>query len=333
MHSWARERLDIQPKQRKAQEALILVGGIFKKTENKSMYDWAFEKRIWSHMETVRMSVTELPRHPEHAVCCATSTIGHMYFDHGFYSQSGNLFQWSFEGQQKHLGDDHLDTLEAAHNMARVFYSQGEYSKALEWYQRALDGREKTLGKDHPSTLITVNNMAVVFDSQGEYSKALEWYQRALDDREKTLGKDHPSTLETVHNMAVVFDSQGEYSKALEWYQMALDGFDKTLGKDHPSTIKTVHNMACVFYSQGEYSKALEWYQRALDGFEKTLGKDHPDTLTSAKIVETLLPLPTKSLGQVSARRTGDGWQGGSRVRGVVSKVLDIMTSTRASCE
>jgi len=120
VHFWARERLDTQSKQRKAQEAIILVGGISKKREDKSTYDWTFEKRIWSHLETVRMSVTELPKHLKRAgeVFRATSAIGEIYFRHGFYSQAGNLFQWSFQGQQKLLGDEHLDSLDTIHNMA-----------------------------------------------------------------------------------------------------------------------------------------------------------------------------------------------------------------------
>jgi len=219
VHFWARERLDTQTKQRKAREALVLCGGMYQHIDDKSMHDWAFERRIWSHLEMSRLSLMELPNHFEQArgVFQATSQIGCMYVDHRFDSQAGNLFELLFEGQQELLGDDHLDTLDTVNNMANVFESQGEYSKALEWYQKALDGCEKTLGKDHPSTLDTVNNMANVFDSQGEYSKALELYQKALDGREKTLGKDHLSTLNTVNNMANVFDSQGEYSKALEW--------------------------------------------------------------------------------------------------------------------
>ena len=196
VHFWARERLNTQEKQRKAQEALILVGGISKNDTNKSVDDWAFEKRIWSHVEAVRMSLTELPQLCDQAEVGlkAICHIGHMHVGHGFYSQARNLFQRSFTGQQKLLGNDHLDTLNTVHSLGIVFDNQGEYSKALEWYQRALDGREKTLGKDHLHTLNAVHNMANVFNNQGEYSKALEWHQRALDGRGKTLGKDHPDT-------------------------------------------------------------------------------------------------------------------------------------------
>ena len=117
MHAWARERLDTQPKQTKAEEALIVCGGILKGGNDKSPQDWAFEKRIWSHIEmvqSVRPSLPKLSNSAEEAV----------------------LFN-------------------AASNMSRCYSDHGYHNQAVKWYQQALDGREKTLGKDHPSTLKT----------------------------------------------------------------------------------------------------------------------------------------------------------------------------------
>ena len=155
MHSWARERLDPQSKQTKAQEALIVCGGIlYKRRNDKSPQDWAFEKRIWSHIEmaqNVRL-LLKLSNSAKEAVLNAASNMGRCYSDHGFHDQAINLLEWSLAGQEQLLGDDHASTLSTIHSMASVLEEQSKYNKALKWYQRALDGKEKTLGKDHPSS-------------------------------------------------------------------------------------------------------------------------------------------------------------------------------------
>ncbi|KAI5842037.1 hypothetical protein BZA05DRAFT_208713 [Tricharina praecox] len=290
VHLWARERLDARSQQTKAQEALILCGRISKDYNAKSRQDWDFERRVWSHMDTVRRSIIRTePTTPimvnAALVFYSAAQLGRIYASHRLDKPVANLFEWSLAGQEELLGKDHPDTLSTVNYMADVFSYQSEYDKALEWYQRALDGREKSLGNDHPDTLTTVDNMAGVFRSQGQYEKALEWRQRALVGREKSLGKDHPDTLNIVNNIADVFSSQGQYDKALEWNQRAHDGYEKLLGKDHPATLTTVHNIAHIFTSQCEYDKAQEWYQRALDGYEKSLGKEHPITLTTVNSI------------------------------------------------
>jgi tetratricopeptide (TPR) repeat protein len=286
VHSWARERLDTHLNQKKAEEAIILFGGIVKGTDEKQPNHWAFERRIWPHIESIQRSWGALSMLSNtladgKILFQRASGMGQLCIQHGLYSPAVHMLEWALDGYEKTLGKDHPSTLNTVHNMAMVFDKQGQLEKALKWYGRALDGTEKTLGKDHPSTLNTVHNMAMVFDKQGQLEKALKWYGRALDGTEKILGKDHLRTLTIVHNMAGVFRTKGQYEKALEWYGRALDGYEKTLRKDHLRTLKIVRNMALVFDKQGQNEKALEWYGRALNGTEKTLGKDHPSTLNT----------------------------------------------------
>ncbi|KAF8241211.1 hypothetical protein K440DRAFT_11140, partial [Wilcoxina mikolae CBS 423.85] len=201
VHMWARERLDTHLKAQKTEEAVILCGRVLTQQSDKPPHRWAFERRIWLHIESVQRHLRTLPRLSNllgggEMLFNAASNMGQLYYNHGHYSQAIYLLEWALAGLEHFLGEEHASTLSTTDSMAGAFHKQGQYEKALEWYRRALEGREKTLGKDHPDTLLTVHNMAWVFLQQMQYEKALEWCRRALDGREKTLGKDHPDTLD-----------------------------------------------------------------------------------------------------------------------------------------
>jgi len=139
VHAWAREWLDTQSKQTKAQEALIVCGGIMKEMNDKSPQDWAFEKRIWSHIEmaqSVRPPLPKLSISADGAVLFnAALNMGRCYSDHGFHDQAVNLLEWYLvAGQKQLLGDEDASTLSTIHSMAWVLDKQGKYDKALEWY-------------------------------------------------------------------------------------------------------------------------------------------------------------------------------------------------------
>jgi tetratricopeptide (TPR) repeat protein len=205
VHNWARERLDTQSKQKKLEEAVILCGRLCIHENVKQPHDWAFERRIWRHMNSVLRILKAFPELLNTSTFARgeilfqeVSNMGLLWDQHGLYSDAKYVPQWALDGFEKTIGKDHPNTLTAVHNRALVFKNQGQYGTALEWYGRALNGREKTLGKEHISTLDTVNSMAALFSNQGQYKKALEWYGRALEGRKKTLGKGHPSTLQTL---------------------------------------------------------------------------------------------------------------------------------------
>ncbi len=52
-----------------------------------------------------------------------------------------------------HLGDDHIDTLRAAANLAACLWSMGEYPAARQMREDVLIRRRRILGDDHPGTI------------------------------------------------------------------------------------------------------------------------------------------------------------------------------------
>src|ERR1700722_6461095 len=199
----------------------------------------------------------------------------------GRYDEAEALLQRTLSSCERHLGADHLATLDSIGGLAGVFKSQGRYDEAVALFQRALASYEKHLGANDLATLYSMDGLAGVYELQGRYDEAVTLFQRALAAYEKYLGTDHLYTLSSVNNLALVYQSQGRYDEAEALFWRGLVGKEKHLGPDHPHTLNSVNNLALVSESQGRYDEAEALYQRALAGSEKHLGIDHPDTLIS----------------------------------------------------
>ena len=83
------------------------------------------------------------------------------------------------------LGEDHLDTLMSANNLARDLYELGDYEQARALHEDTLARSRRLLGDDHPHTLSSAANLARDLYELGNYEQA-----RALE--EDTLAQLSP---------------------------------------------------------------------------------------------------------------------------------------------
>ncbi|KAF2174719.1 TPR-like protein [Zopfia rhizophila CBS 207.26] len=199
----------------------------------------------------------------------------------GKYEEAERMNRLALKGCEKELGEQHLQTLTGANNLALVLRSQGKYNEAEKLSRRAVEGFEKELGEQHPHTLTRVNNLALMLRAQRKCDEAEKLSRRALEWRKKELGEQHSDTLMSVSNLAGVLRYQGKYDEAEKLNRRALEGREKELGGQHPSTLRSVSNLAGVLRDQGKYDEAEELNRRALEGREKELGVQHPHTLRS----------------------------------------------------
>ena len=63
-----------------------------------------------------------------------------------------DLDQDTLDRRRRVLGQDHPDTLTAAHNLATDLRELGEVQAARDLDQDTLDRRRRVLGQDHPDT-------------------------------------------------------------------------------------------------------------------------------------------------------------------------------------
>lgn len=66
-------------------------------------------------------------------------------------------------GNERKLGNDHIDTITTVQNMGVIFYRQAMYDKALEWVGRALAVTERVHGEDHLNTLNSISGIATAY--------------------------------------------------------------------------------------------------------------------------------------------------------------------------
>ena len=200
------------------------------------------------------------------------------------------------------LGDDHENTLAAAHYLAWALRDMGRYAEARELDEDTLARRRRVLGEDHPDTLASASNLAIDLSDLGEYQAARELDEDTLARRRRVLGEDHPDTLSSANNLAIDLRNLGEYQAARELDEDTLARRRRVLGEDHPDTLPSASNLAIDLRNLGEHQAARELDEDTLARRRRVLGEDHPDTLASA----SNLAVDLRNLGEYQAARELD---------------------------
>jgi len=179
------------------------------------------------------------------------------------------------------LGEEHPDTLGAAHGLAFSLHLLGEYERARELAEDTLTRSRRVLGEDHPDTLFVASTLALALHELGEDERARELAEDTLT-RSRMLGEDHPDTLVSALNLAFVLKELGEHQRARELAEDTLTRSRRVLGEDHLTTLRSAGTLQFVLYEQDEYEQARELAEDTLTRSRRVLGEDHPDTLGTA---------------------------------------------------
>ncbi|KAI9667663.1 MAG: hypothetical protein M1821_000480 [Bathelium mastoideum] len=95
------------------------------------------------------------------------------------------------------LGIDHLDTLWAKENLARVMVDLNidDLEQAEILIKEVLDKRRATLGKEHPFTLLAMANTAFIQNAYGRDKEAEELIHAGLNIANRNFARDHVGIL------------------------------------------------------------------------------------------------------------------------------------------
>ncbi|MEW2477225.1 tetratricopeptide repeat protein, partial [Micromonospora gifhornensis] len=92
------------------------------------------------------------------------------------------------------LGNDHPNTLSAAHGLAATLHALGDYTQDCALSEDTLTRSRRTLGNDHPETLAAARSLAISYTSIGRLIDARRLIDDALNRAIRTLGHNHPRT-------------------------------------------------------------------------------------------------------------------------------------------
>ncbi len=90
------------------------------------------------------------------------STIGAVYTGLGLYGDAQPLLQRALETQRRVLGEESVETLATAHQLANLYWFDRKLDDAERLYIYVLDGRRRLFGAEHPDTLKTKFDLASV---------------------------------------------------------------------------------------------------------------------------------------------------------------------------
>jgi hypothetical protein len=202
----------------------------------------------WQQLAPHVLVATDADRHPEHddALVVRTShlldRLARYRWSRGESTASENERSRQLDEQLLHtrrrtLGEDHPDTLTAAHWLAVDLSHLGKHEHARALAENTLTRRRETLGPDHPDTLKSAYRLAFDLHALEKHEQA-----RALDDDtlsryRRTLGHDDPVTLHSAHRLADDLRALGEFEQARALDDDTLTRQRRILGHDHPNTL------------------------------------------------------------------------------------------------
>jgi tetratricopeptide repeat protein len=115
---------------------------------------------------------------------------------------------------RQELGDDHLDTLVLAHDVAVGLRAAGDYERARLHDEDTLSRRRRALGEDHPDTLSSARSLVIDLSALGDYPKARQLGEDTLTCHRRVLGADAAHTLRSAHQLANDLRALGEHQQA-----------------------------------------------------------------------------------------------------------------------
>jgi tetratricopeptide (TPR) repeat protein len=209
----------------------------------------------------------------------ALAVIGGFLEEAGRLESADVLLSWVLAANEAILGMDHIQTLKASRDCARLSEAQGNYALGKALAERALKGLETSLGREHPQTLGARTVLANLLLATGSVTDACAMYELLLEQRRSVNGSDHPETIGLVNNLGCIRFRERDYESAAVLFRDALDCRERVLGVEHPATINTIQNLASALHLCGDLATAEQLYQRAVESSRRVLGADHPDTV------------------------------------------------------
>jgi len=209
------------------------------------------------------------------------SAIGETFVGVGMPRESLVVLQRAVALRREKLGEDHVDTLKASHNLARAYEDAGRLDQAIPIMEATLAKRRAKLGDQNSGTIDSMNDLAVAFWEAGQTAKAIPLYETTLATVCAKLGADHLDTLTIADNLAVAYAAIGRTDEAIRLHEANLARLRAKLGDDHLATLITMNNLARAYETGPRAAESVRLYEATLPKLRTILGDDHLTTLTT----------------------------------------------------
>ncbi|KAJ7683057.1 hypothetical protein B0H14DRAFT_2655023 [Mycena olivaceomarginata] len=181
--------------------------------------------------------------------------------------------------QQRDLGDNHPETLEAMEKFAWLHYELGDFKSERDLQVTVLEKYQILQAEDDPHTLQVMDYLGSVHRVLGQDKEAQELEMAAVESIPNFWEKIiqalcGPCTLWQISTI----DSASS-QRAEDQYHIVVEKSIRILGENHPSTLQAIRGLGMMYLASGELKKTEALLTVVFDKQKKILGKEHPDTI------------------------------------------------------
>jgi tetratricopeptide (TPR) repeat protein/predicted Ser/Thr protein kinase len=208
--------------------------------------------------------------------------IGVALYVDGRYAESEELLRGVLERSRSILGDQHIDTVNAAANLANVLQKLGRYDEAEPMVRADVEWNRREFGEEDDHTLKARLRFANLLSRMGRGDEAEAEYRDIVSFRQRAFGADHPETLSATSNLAVLLSRDPNHAEeALAIFEDTVERRRRVLGEEHPDALRSLDMQAVHLRRLGRFADAERLTREVLETRRRSLGSEHPDTIDS----------------------------------------------------
>jgi tetratricopeptide (TPR) repeat protein len=191
---------------------------------------------------------------------------------------------------QEHLGEDDLQVLTLAVEVAVALYVGGRAADAHELILRI---RPRLLryadGDGFKVFLLCENFYAEDLRARSQFREALDLDLSILPKFEMAFGVDNEHTLNVRSNLAIDYRQLGQFAEALQVDNRTLEDRRRILGPNDLLTLNSYNAVSRDLRSLGFYQESLDMARRVVHAFEAIGGRENPHWLYACEGFATAL--------------------------------------------
>lgn len=153
------------------------------------------------------------------------------------YVEAEKLCLESLSMSCKLFGDNHIETLNVAHDLSLVYCGQGKLVEAERKCRECLDFKRKLLGPQDPATLRTEALLGKILLDQDDVLTASELLGNVVNVSRELHGAEHEVTIMALYIWALCLARFGNKQEAIRLMTEVVEVQTKLLGADHPETV------------------------------------------------------------------------------------------------
>ena len=192
------------------------------------------------------------------------------------YNKSYELNMAVYEKSIRLLGERHINTLKAKHNISACLSNLGRYEESYVMRKKLYAEKRMILGENHKSTLLTLGDLSVSCYRTGRIEEAVEVTEKAYTCYVKEYGVDNSGAIFKKAQMASAYRYAGEYQKENKLRNEIYKNRIENDGEFDSRTIEALQNLGCSYLRLGDSATALEMIRTALDRKKEIFGETHP---------------------------------------------------------